>query len=80
MALGERPAIPEALERELKRGVANGPPSHRDTVRMGRFGTESEALAAISRFSLGRSRYTVVEEIAPKPTWDFEDSWLDAVA
>ena len=51
-----------------------------DMARMGRFGTESEALAAISRFSLGGSRYTVVEEIAPKPTWDFEDSWLDAVA
>jgi len=48
-------------------------------ARMGRFATESEALAALNRFSMDRSRYTVVEEIAPKRTWDFEDSWIDAV-
>jgi len=50
-----------------------------DMARMGRFATESEALAALNRFSMDRSRYTVVEEIAPKRTWDFEDSWIDAV-
>jgi len=50
-----------------------------DMARMGRFATESEALAAISRFSLDRSGYTVVEEIASKPIWDFDDSWIDAV-
>ncbi|HWK33016.1 MAG TPA: hypothetical protein VNR51_04995 [Hyphomicrobium sp.] len=50
-----------------------------DMARMGRFATQSEALAAINRFSLDRSGYTVVEEIAPKPAWDFEDSWIDAV-